>query len=86
LSAIGQGLAEGELVVTDGQDKLKAGMTVDATAGNGVRRGAQGGAGAGDSSTPPGANMPDSNGPGSPNGGQPAAGSNSRQGHRGKAQ
>lgn len=31
LSAIGQGLNEGEIVVTDGQDKLKAGMTVEAT-------------------------------------------------------
>src|SRR5882757_6608395 len=80
LSAIGQGLAEGEIVVTDGQDKLKAGMMVDATASNGGRRGGQGGGGAGDSST-----APSPNGPGSPNGAQPRAGGNS-QGHRGKAQ
>jgi multidrug efflux system membrane fusion protein len=31
LSAISQGLSEGENVVTDGQDKLKAGMSVDVT-------------------------------------------------------
>jgi multidrug efflux system membrane fusion protein len=85
LSAIGQGLAEGEVVVTDGQDKLKAGMTVEATAASGGRRGAQGGVGAGDTSTAPSPNMPNSNGPGSPNGAQPPAGGNS-QGHRGKAQ
>jgi multidrug efflux system membrane fusion protein len=85
LSAIGQGLAEGEIVVTDGQDKLKAGMTVDATAASGGRRGAQGGGGAGDNSTAPNPTTPSSNGPGSPNGGQPRAGGNS-QGHRGKAQ
>ena len=85
LSAIGQGLAEGEVVVTDGQDKLKAGMTVEATAASGGRRGAQGGGGAGDTSTAPSPNMPNSNRPGSPNGAQPRAGGNS-QGHRGKAQ
>jgi len=85
LSAIGQGLAEGEVVVTDGQDKLKAGMTVEATAASGGHRGAQGRGGAGDNSTAPNPNMPNSNGPGSPNGGQPRAGGNS-QGHRGKAQ
>ncbi len=82
LSAIGQGLAEGEIVVTDGQDKLKAGMTVDATAAIGGRWGVQGGA-APDVSATPGAN-----GPGSPapNGAQqPGAGANRTQGHRGKA-
>ena len=40
LSAIAQGLAEGEIVVTDGQDKLKAGMTVDVSAALGARQGA----------------------------------------------
>ena len=38
LSAISQGLSEGEAVVTDGQDKLKAGMSVDVTASPGVGR------------------------------------------------
>ncbi len=101
LSAIGQGLAEGEIVVTDGQDKLKAGMTVDATAASGARRGTQGGPGDSSNtpgsntpgsntpgSNPPGSNPPGANGPGSrsPNGSQPGAGGDSKQGHRGKAQ
>jgi len=88
LSAIGQGLAEGEIVVTDGQDKLKAGMTVDATAASGGRRGGQGGAAPNDGSSAPGANGTGANGPRSaaPNGGQPGAGGDSKQGHRGKAQ
>ena len=42
LSAIGQGLAEGEVVVTDGQDKLKAGMKVDATAAPSTQRSQRG--------------------------------------------
>jgi multidrug efflux system membrane fusion protein len=88
LSAIGQGLAEGEIVVTDGQDKLKAGMMVDATAATGGRRGAQGGAAPSDGSTTPGSNGPGSNGPGprAPGAGQSGADGNSKQGHRGKAQ
>src|SRR5450432_281503 len=87
LSAISQGLAEGEMVVTDGQDKLKAGMTVDATAANGGRRGAQGGAAPGDGSTSPGSTVPGTPAPGAkaPNGGQPGTDGNS-QGRRGKAQ
>jgi multidrug efflux system membrane fusion protein len=47
LSAIAQGLNEGEVVVTDGQDKLKAGMTVDATPGGTGRRNGGGGQGGG---------------------------------------
>jgi multidrug efflux system membrane fusion protein len=93
LSAIGQGLAEGEIVVTDGQDKLKAGMMVDATASTGGRRGAQGGAAPSDGSTIPGSTGPGSTGPGSngpgaraPGAGQSGADGNSKQGHRGKAQ
>jgi len=89
LSAIGQGLAEGEIVVTDGQDKLKAGMTVDATAAAGGRRGAQGAgqspgqAGAGDGSATPSLNAPGST---APNSAQLGAGADRKQGQRGKTQ
>jgi multidrug efflux system membrane fusion protein len=65
LSAIGQGLAEGEVVVTDGQDKLKAGMTVDATVAAPRRSG-----GAGDGSA----------GTGAAGGGQGGDGKTSRAG------
>ena len=67
LSSISQGLSEGELVVTDGQDKLKAGMTVDVTAPAGGRRS---GAPAGTpSGTPSGSGSPPS-GKGSGSGAQ----------------
>ena len=84
LSAIGQGLAEGEIVVTDGQDKLKAGMTVDATASTTGRRTGQGG-GQGGAAPADGSATPGSNGPATPAPSDRPAGKGT-QGHRGKAQ
>jgi membrane fusion protein, multidrug efflux system len=76
LSAVGQGLSEGENVVTDGQDKLQNGSRVEprssspvrSDAGAGPRPGAGGGQGA-SGTNPSGAN---SRPGGSPNPGGPA--------------
>ena len=43
-ASIDQGLAAGELVVTDGQDKLQPGSRVDVQPGNAPNRQASGGA------------------------------------------
>ena len=76
LSAIGEGLSEGETVVTDGQDKLKSGMTVDATVPTPSGRGGTGTENAAPAGRE-GSVSPD---------GHPQAGAADAKHHRGKAQ
>jgi multidrug efflux system membrane fusion protein len=92
LTAVQQGLAEGESVVTDGQDKIQNGSKVIASVSSGGR-GAAGGRSSSPGGVPPGnggATTPGSgnSGPGNPGSGSPGSGNpgGDRRTHGGKAQ